>query len=287
MTPRPPLVSVCVPVFNRRELVGEAISSALAQHHPHLEILVQDNASDDGTAEVLAALAARDPRVVVARNETTVPMAANWNRVIARARGELVAVLSSDDLLEPGFLAACLPALEDGGLDAVTTNFYWLQEGRKLERGFKVPGGVYRGRLATMLLKNPFNINVTLFRRALLERLRLHGRVFREPYISCDYDLWMRIAAAGGRIAYLEHVHGGCYRVHPENISRAHSTIYRHMNLTILANRAALQRQCPWAYRYKLGRILTHDLRDRLRGRPIDRRLNRAVRLALRASWGR
>ncbi len=276
-----PRVSVCIPVYNRAGLVRETLQSVLAQDYPRLEILVQDNASDDGTAEVLAELAGAHPQIAVQRNPELIGMVPNYNRVVARAQGELVLILSSDDLLEPGFLRVCVEALHNPGIAAVTTGYYWLQEGRKTPRIPKVPGGLYRGALGMVLLENPFNLCVSLFRRSLLERLCERGKLFRERLFTGDFDLWLRVAAAGAGLLYRDDVLGGSFRLHPGNISKGSRRMYRHTNLTILANREALRRQCPFAYRYKLARILTHDLRDWVRGRPVDRHLTRAVTLAL------
>ena len=276
-----PRVSVCIPVYNRALLVCETLRSVLAQDYPRVEILVQDNASDDGTANVLAELARKHPQIAVQRNPALIGMIPNFNRVVARAQGDLVLMLSSDDLLEPGFLRICAEALRDPEIDVVTTGYYWLEGGRKTPRIPKVPGGLYRGALGMVLRENPFNLCVSLFRRSLLERVSRRGKLFRERLFTGDYDLWLRVAAAGAGLLYRDDVLGGCFRLHAGNISKGNRRMYRHTNLTVLANREALRRQCPFTYRYKLARILTHNLRDWVRGRPVDRHLNRAVTLAL------
>ena len=56
-----PLVSICIPTYNRAEMVADAIRSALSQTYPALDVVVVDNASNDRTAEVVASLA--DPRL--------------------------------------------------------------------------------------------------------------------------------------------------------------------------------------------------------------------------------
>ena len=49
-----PLASICIPTYNRADMVGDAIASALAQTYPALEVVVVDNASTDRTPEVVA-----------------------------------------------------------------------------------------------------------------------------------------------------------------------------------------------------------------------------------------
>lgn len=103
-------VSVLIPVFNRRQLVGDAVRSALAQNIDGLEIVVVDNCSDDGTWEVLQEF--RDPRLRCVRNEQNVGLFGNFNRCAAQARGEFSLFLCSDDRLQPGFLSVAVPEME-------------------------------------------------------------------------------------------------------------------------------------------------------------------------------
>lgn len=102
-------ITVCIPVFNRRGLIGDAIQSALAQEVEQLEVVVVDNCSTDGTWEYLQTL--RDPRLRVFRNDSNIGMFGNFNRCGALAQGENILFLCSDDRLHPGFLARALDKL--------------------------------------------------------------------------------------------------------------------------------------------------------------------------------
>ncbi len=101
-----PLVSICIPTYNRADMVGDAIRSALSQTYPALEVVVVDNASTDRTAEVVASLA--DPRLRFERNDRNLGLFGNFNRCIELARGTLVHILHSDDTIPPGFTRACV-----------------------------------------------------------------------------------------------------------------------------------------------------------------------------------
>jgi len=101
-----PLVSICIPTWNRAGLVGDAIRSALAQTYPAVEVIVVDNASTDNTAEVLASL--HDPRLRFERNGKNLGLFGNFNRCIALAKGSLIHILHSDDTIPPGFTQACV-----------------------------------------------------------------------------------------------------------------------------------------------------------------------------------
>lgn len=99
-----PLVSVCLPVYNDGDTVGETISSLLGQAYPNFEIVVSDNASTDGTREIVASF--NDPRIRYRRNDNNVGAFPNWNLAIRDARGEYIAVYHADDVYHADILAA-------------------------------------------------------------------------------------------------------------------------------------------------------------------------------------
>src|SRR5215469_2901694 len=102
-------ISVIIPLYNRREEIGRAIASALRQSRVPDEIIVVDDASRDGSAEVVAALG--DRRIRLLRHERNQGAAAARNTGIAAAKGDWIALLDSDDEWEPEKLARQLEAL--------------------------------------------------------------------------------------------------------------------------------------------------------------------------------
>lgn len=124
MTGRP-LVSVCITTRNQRDYLAQCVGSVLAQRGPfELEILVGDDASEDGTGEVAAALAAQHGDVVHhVRHAARVGASANTKALVARARGAYIARLDGDDYWLEGKLARQLAALEaEPGCAAVYAN---------------------------------------------------------------------------------------------------------------------------------------------------------------------
>ncbi|MCA9315278.1 MAG: glycosyltransferase family 2 protein [Planctomycetes bacterium] len=97
------LVSVVVPVYNRPTLVQEAIRSVLEQTEPRFEIVVVDDGSTDGTADVVEAHFGHDPRLRVVRQPNGGTAAAR-NRGIDEARAPWIAFLDDDDVWLPGYL---------------------------------------------------------------------------------------------------------------------------------------------------------------------------------------
>jgi len=122
-----PLVSICLPVHNDADTVGETISSLLGQSHPYFEIIVSDNASTDATREVVASF--RDPRIRYRRNETNVGAFPNWNLAIRDARGSYIAVYHADDVYHPDIVTAESVFLsEHPGAGAVFALDDWIGE---------------------------------------------------------------------------------------------------------------------------------------------------------------
>jgi glycosyltransferase involved in cell wall biosynthesis len=101
--PAPLRVSVVLPTRNRCDLVTRAIASVQAQTHHDWELLVVDDASDDATAERLAAI--EDPRVRVLRGDGSGAGAAR-NAGLAAATGDVVAYLDDDNVMLPDWLAS-------------------------------------------------------------------------------------------------------------------------------------------------------------------------------------
>jgi glycosyltransferase involved in cell wall biosynthesis len=106
-----PLVSVGIPTFNRAVKLMRAADSVLAQTRRELELVICDNASEDGTEPLCRALSERDSRVRYLRSPTNRGPTANFNAVFAELRSEYAMLLSDDDWLEPDYLASCLAEL--------------------------------------------------------------------------------------------------------------------------------------------------------------------------------
>lgn len=121
-----------VPAYNHERFVGEAIDSALAQTIADVEIVVVDDGSSDGTAEVALGRAAADPRVRVVRQPNGGSHAA-MNRGIAESRAPWVAILNSDDRHHPDRLATMLEACGERFDFAVSDARIIDSEGRPID----------------------------------------------------------------------------------------------------------------------------------------------------------
>jgi len=108
-----PLVSIMVPVFNRRDLLAGCLKSALSQTCRDLEVVVVDNASTDGTWDVCREFARLDARVRIFRNDENLGPVRNWQRCFKEAQGRYGKLLFSDDVLSSYYLEKTLPLIRD------------------------------------------------------------------------------------------------------------------------------------------------------------------------------
>ncbi len=110
------LVSVVVPVYNVERYVGECLESILAQTHRRLEVVVVDDGSPDDSISVVRAIAARDRRVRIVRQENG-GLGAARNTGVRNARGEMLCFVDSDDTVPPNAIEAMLTSLTRSGSD--------------------------------------------------------------------------------------------------------------------------------------------------------------------------
>ena len=105
-----PKVSIVIPVYNGMPYIKEALRSALEQDYENLEILVVDNASQDGTTQWLKSQ--NDPRLVVVYRDELQSPAQNWTQATELATGAYTKLLCADDLLDLNIVRAQVQLLE-------------------------------------------------------------------------------------------------------------------------------------------------------------------------------
>lgn len=107
-----PRLTVGLPVRNGENFLEEALESVRHQTFADFEVLVADNASTDGTAEICAAYEAHDERIRCIRNERDLGATRNHNLVLAQAAGEYFKWMAHDDVCRPTFFEHCVRALD-------------------------------------------------------------------------------------------------------------------------------------------------------------------------------
>lgn len=115
-------VSVIIPAYNAQETIERAVMTVVNQTRPPLEVIVVDDASKDGTREVVRRLAAADPRVKLLENEVNRGPSGSRNRGFKAAQGEWVAIQDADDAWVETRLELMLAAAAQNNADFVADN---------------------------------------------------------------------------------------------------------------------------------------------------------------------
>ena len=182
-----PLVSVIIPTYNRKQKVVGAIDSALAQTYDHLEIIVVDDGSNDGTAQYLQARYGAKIRLVALPDNVGGAQARNVG--VAYAHGELLAFLDSDDRWSRNKIAAQVAVLHQQECGVVYTGMYRLHGEKILD----VNTPMFSGKLSDALL----TYNIVSSTSSVLVRKDVFTGVggFNNSLKSCqDWDLWIRLS---------------------------------------------------------------------------------------------
>lgn len=121
-----PLVSVIVPLYNRRHYVQQSVDSALNPGFEDYEIIILDNKSTDGGYELCQELYGSNPKVKLLRHDFQCGLGASRNFGISLARGKYIAFLDSDDVYVGGGLKKMLEIAEATNAEVVHS-IGWLQ----------------------------------------------------------------------------------------------------------------------------------------------------------------
>lgn len=203
--PAPVPVSVVIPAYQRADLVGRSVRSALAQVPPPAEVLVVDDGSTDGTAQ-----AAADAGATVVALPHNQGEGAARNAGLDAAAHPWIALLDSDDEWLPGHLARVWAArggsvlISDSCITSVTRR-YVGNAGRR-PRVLRTPADL-------LWPSNPTPANCVLFPRA--DALAVGG--FRPLPLAADLDLWVRLLERGPGLV-LPGL-GAVYHQHPGQVS--------------------------------------------------------------------
>jgi glycosyltransferase involved in cell wall biosynthesis len=182
-----PLVAVVTPVFNGADFLSETMACVQAQTYANLVHVVLDNASTDASPEIIRAYEGQRVRLMIGRNDNTIPLQENWNAAVALAPAEAVyiRILCADDVMAPEAVAKTVALAERNakiGLVACGHNRGGPTENDAWPRDQDVYSG--REALARILLGECMLIAThTLMRRAALDWSK---PLFRRGLVASD-----------------------------------------------------------------------------------------------------
>jgi glycosyltransferase involved in cell wall biosynthesis len=258
----PPVVSVVLPVWNGAPFLASAIESMLDQSFTSMELIVVDDGSDDGSAEIAGRYAERDSRVKVILQEH-IGLSQALNAGIAVATGNYVARMDADDVSHPDRLArqvafleanpghvavgCAIEAMDESGRDIGTVYFAEAHE--------HIVSALLRG---TSPIAHP---TVVMRRAALLAA----GGYDASLYPSDDFALWIALSEHG-RLAnlrvplhkYRRHDHAVSIRLYPEQLTmtaRIVSRARKTRGLAPLRSRLVSPRKPRARYHFDCARV--------------------------------
>lgn len=250
------MISVIIPSHNRAPLLGRAIQSVLAQQCDEaIEVMVVDDASKDGTAELVQRIAEKDGRVRYCRMPQKSGACAARNRGIELAQGEWIAFQDSDDEWLPGKLQAQLEAAQATGASVVFTRFarcdtqgnaWQLFPHEETTAGFIT--------YEQLLFENLGSTQTVMGKTEVMRALR-----FQEDYPRLqDWEMLLR-AVQGYSVYYLREVFVRVY-VQPDSLSKHPEHALTAQQMLLKTHRTAIVRDDRLTRRWLAA--LTHAGRE-------------------------
>ena len=213
-----PLISVLLPTYNSSAYLRQSIESILRQTYINFELIVVDDASDDGTSAILDDIDdSRIVRIAFSQNQGIVKA---LNAALMRAKGVYLARMDADDMAIPDRLRCQVGYLEEHPDVAIVGS--WIRGFGSLRRSYIHAYPIDNGEIqAAQYFENPFAHPSVMIRHAVFDHLsELYCSDF--PYVE-DWELWGRLfefgKAANIPAALV------CYRVHPRSSNHRFSEV--------------------------------------------------------------
>jgi glycosyltransferase involved in cell wall biosynthesis len=219
MTANEPLVTVVLVCYDHERFVEQALRSIFEQSYPHLELIVTDDASSDGSLAIVEGLLAGSP--VPARlmaNATNRGLCATLNQVLGLASGKYVAMMSADDWMEPDRVAVQVRAFEqlDEQFGLVHSDMFLVDvDGAPVDTWLSTYGEVVAEEAFVDLVRGlSFSTPSFMYRRSALEA----AGPYDESLPAEDFDMVLRLA----RLTKFHFVPEPLvnWRMNPQSVSR-------------------------------------------------------------------
>jgi cellulose synthase/poly-beta-1,6-N-acetylglucosamine synthase-like glycosyltransferase len=188
-----------MPAYNAHATIREAVESALAQTVGDLEVIIVDDGSDPPMADALADV--RDSRLRLLRHDVNRMAPAARNTGLEAVRSPLVCQLDADDAWEPDYLENVLPCFDDPGVGLTYTNAYVVGGPPGIAVTISDPSVHPMDRFPKIAEQNPIAALTATMRT---DAVRSVGGYAEWLWVCDDYHLYMKLARAGWRFAYVD-----------------------------------------------------------------------------------
>ena len=228
-----PRVSVLIPSYNQETVIEQTVMSSLTQDYDNLEVVVSDDASQDGTPQILKEIQSKYPeRLKVFLHATNLGVTRNHTRGLLECTGDFIAFQDGDDLFLPGKInkqVAFLQAHPDCTICSHDVDVFDSASGKTLylwsERFGRREGGIYE----LVRYGNYLSSVSVMVRRRDLPSYGYDDRI----RIGSDWLLWLEALSHGkGEIYYLDDVLAR-YRRHPGNLTNVSGWKYEDQLITL------------------------------------------------------
>jgi hypothetical protein len=200
----PGLVSTIIPVFNRPDLLTEAVASVLGQNHRPIEIIIIDDGSTDNTPEVCAALHDQHPHVIKIHRQRNAGPGRARQRGLEMAQGAFVQFLDSDDLLLPEKFSQQVQALRTHDeADIAYGKSYeenHIDDPPRCTGPMRATGTAQTSLFPRLLHERWWTTSSPLYRKRLLDRIGPIQDWINEE----DWEYDARAAAAGATLIFVD-----------------------------------------------------------------------------------
>jgi glycosyltransferase involved in cell wall biosynthesis len=245
-------VSICMPTYQRPDLIGQCIESCLSQTHADIELLIGDDSKDDRTQALIEEKYAGDPRVVYIRNRPALRQCRNVAMLFERASGDKIVLMHDDDYLALDCVEKLLRVFDENpGVEVAFGDQYEVDDDSRVDfaeserlnasfyrtkevEGLQPLGG--RAGLIGMFPNNGWMANADLVKRVS----------YREQFVNgCDYAFGSELCLAAKGVYYTKQ-YVSYYRKTSESMSST--------------TRATLNSSSVIAYEFLTGLVLPREL---------------------------
>jgi glycosyltransferase involved in cell wall biosynthesis len=218
-----PRLSIGLAVYNGENYLAESLDALLGQSYEDFELIISDNASTDGTADICRRYAGQDSRIRYMRQPRNIGLAPNHNVVFTKARGELFKWASHDDLYARDLLQRCVEALDENPHVVLAHSWTAIVDDsgavvKALEYPLATTSARASERFRSMLFANGGDDVYGVMRADVLRRTALHG-----SHHHADRTITTEIALQGPFYQVPDWLY--FRRDHPEREERACPTV--------------------------------------------------------------
>jgi len=201
-----PQVCICIPTYNCAPSIGQTLDSLLSQTYKSYIIKIFDNASTDGTVDILKRYTQKNSSIQIYQNKTNIGGEANFTRCIRSGEGEYTAVYHADDIYSPTMIEEQVAVLESQSCVAVFTHAKVIDAQGKLNGERLLPSELNINKTTKLDFKTFFKLTLKWGNFITCPSAMVKTEVYNNKIVnwdgvnyktSADLDVWLRLLKEG------------------------------------------------------------------------------------------